>query len=110
MALEFRPAGRQPTPRGDIVCGSVAYRERSRCFEISTGIGAETYDVPADRLQTDRQFTDWVWQLQGKGWMKGQRFSDFFECLSEFIYREHQCWPQDYFAVINAANINIDRA
>lgn len=109
MTSRFRPAGREQIPPGDIIHGSVAFRVRSGCFEISTGIGNETYDIPAHKLETDRAFTDWVWQIQEKRWMTGQKFADFFACLSDFIYCEHQCWPQDYYAVIDAGSVNIDR-
>jgi hypothetical protein len=107
--MQIRSAKREPAPPGDIVCGAVAFRERSQCFEITTGIGNETYDIAADRLYTDRQFCDWVWQLHEKGWMTGQKFADFFQCLSEFIYRDRGEWPQDFYAVINAMNVDLDR-
>lgn len=108
MTSFFRPAGREPIPPGDIVRGSVAFRERSRCFEISTGIDDETYDIPAKKLETERQFTDWVWQIREKRWMTEQRFADFLACLSGFISREYQSWPRDYYAVEHAINADID--
>jgi hypothetical protein len=95
----FRRANRDPAPPGDIVRGLVAFREGSRAFELTTRIGQPTYDIEADRILTHRAFTDWVWQLHGKTWMSGQHFSDFFECLSEFIYRQWGQSPQVFYEV-----------
>jgi hypothetical protein len=95
----FGSAKREPEPPGDIVRGFVAFRESSRVFEITTRIGEPTYDIEADRILTHRAFTDWVWQLQMKRWMSGQHFSDFFECLSEFIYRQWGQCPQVFYEV-----------
>jgi hypothetical protein len=109
VQLKFEPAGREPAPPGDIVCGLVAFREGPRLFQITTRIGEETYDIQADRIATQRAFTDWVWQLHTKRWMSGQHFADFFTCLSEFIYRQSGDWPQVYYAVERAINAGPDR-
>ena len=97
--MEFKPARREPAPPGDIVCGLVAFREQGRVFQITTRIGEDSYDIQADRILTHRQFTDWVWQLQEKGWMSGQHFADLLSCLSEFIYRQWGVWPQKFYEV-----------
>jgi len=99
MGSPFKPARRDPAPSGDIIRGLVAFREGRRVFEIFTEMGQPTYDIEADRILTHRAFTDWVWQLQAKGWMSGQHFADFFECLSEFIYRRWSQWPQTFYEV-----------
>ncbi len=109
MESKFKPAKREPAPPGDIVCGLVAFREGPRVFQITTRIGEDTYDIEADRILTHRAFTDWVWQLQTKGWMSGQHFTDFFACLSEFIYRQWGEWPQVFYSVERAINAGPDR-
>jgi hypothetical protein len=106
--MAFRPAKREPAPPGDIIRGLVAFREQSRTFEIFTRIGEDNYEIHADRILTHKQFTDWIWQLQPKGWMSGQHFADFFECLSEFIYRQWGQNPQEFYEVISAINSDPD--
>ncbi len=104
MSAHFERARREPVPRGDIVRGLVAFRDAARLFQITTRIGHETYDIEADRILTHRSFVDWVWQLQSKTWMSGQHFSDFFDCLSDFIYRQWGDCPQEFYDVIWAGD------
>ena len=104
MGFEIRASARDPVPPGDIIHGLVAFRESRRAFEITTTIGAETYEFSADRILTHRAFTDWVWQLYGKGWMSGQHFVDLFACLSDFIYRGWNEYPQSFYEVTDGVD------
>jgi hypothetical protein len=105
----FTPARRDPAPPGDIARGLVRIRDDIRTIEIFTQLGQATYDIEIDRILTHRQFTDWVWQLQNKGWMTGQHFSDLFECLSEYIYRQWSVGPQKFYEVDGAIQQGLDK-
>ena len=41
--------------------------------------------------------------------MSGQHFQDFFQCLSEFIYRQWSLWPQKFYEVDGTIQEDLDR-
>jgi hypothetical protein len=95
-------------PEGDLVQGFATYREAKRCFEIETGHRGHRYEIQLDRIMTHRQFTDWIWQLHFKGWLTGQHFKDFLDCLYMVVNRDWREDPQKFYEVRQAMMQGLD--
>lgn len=84
--------------------GGVAYDVENDVISIDVEGGLDTYDIAFDRIQTPRQFTEWMFHLNEKKWMTGQLYKDFLDCLT-WVIREKtgQLFPIQFYKVVGSS-------
>lgn len=97
-------------PTGDIVCGLVRYDADAEVFRVYMGLGYYgTYDMAADRILSGAGFLDFLLQVHSKEWVTGQHLKDLLDCVTCWVYRDHQkCFPQVFFNVTGGMNRGLD--
>lgn len=77
--------------------GCVSYVPEDNAIVIKTDEMPEEYFFTFDRIQSAVQFTDWIWQLNGKSWCNGEVLKDFLSCLKMVIMEKTGKSPQAFY-------------